>query len=217
MNNSNFIIIPPKEQFYENDELTSTIEETPIFIPSESYIEGYLKSSKSIKLECSYTGTIFTSKKLVIEKSARMKGDAICDNLLLEGKMDGNVFCSGHVEFTEGSVFNGKIYTSTFKNLTQEDSDFVVQIPNHTTLSEVKSIIGELNTKIGLTSDEILSKVRGLFYENVFSSRKNPSDVITNPFTEQLSGTVKKIVKKITTPEKNNMVDSIPKKKCRNF
>lgn len=212
MNNSNFIIIPPKEQFYENDELTSTIEETPIFIPSESYIEGYLKSSKSIKLECSYTGTIFTSKKLVIEKSARMKGDAICDNLLLEGKMDGNVFCSGHVEFTEGSVFNGKIYTSTFKNLTQEDSDFVVQIPSHTTLSEVKSIIGELNTKIGLTSDEILSKVRGLFYENVFSSRKNPSDVITNPFTEQLSGTVKKIVKKITTPEKNNMVDSIPKK-----
>jgi cytoskeletal protein CcmA (bactofilin family) len=54
-----------------------------------------------------------------VEKSATMKGDAICENLLIEGNMDCNIFCSGHVEFGEGSVFNGKIYTSTFKNLTQ--------------------------------------------------------------------------------------------------
>lgn len=189
--------MPSKEKFSENEELSQTsTESNPIFIPSESYIEGYLKSSKSIKLECSFTGTIFTSKKLLIESSASMKGDAICNDLVLEGKMDGNIFCSGHVEFAEGSIFNGKIYTSTFKNLTQENSDFVVQIPNHKVLSEVKTSINELNTSIGLTSDEILSKVRGLFYENVFSARKNPHDEIINPFTEQLNKGGKKVSRK---------------------
>lgn len=58
-----------KEKFFEDSESLSELNnDSPIFIPSESYIEGYLKSSKSIKLECSFTGTIFTSKKLVVEK-----------------------------------------------------------------------------------------------------------------------------------------------------
>ena len=70
-----------------------------------------------------------------------MKGGAICNDLVLNGKMDGNIFVSGHVEFSEGSIFNGKIYTSTFKNLTQENLDFVVQIPNQKILSEVKNNI----------------------------------------------------------------------------
>lgn len=55
-----------KEKFYEDEESISTSGDSPIFIPTESYIEGYLKSSKSIKLECSFTGTIFTSQKLLI-------------------------------------------------------------------------------------------------------------------------------------------------------
>ena len=85
-------------QFSENEEPTSTIiEDKPIFIPTESYIEDYLKSSKSIKLVCSFTGTNFTSKKLLIERSASLKGDAICNDLVLNGKIDGNIFCSGHV------------------------------------------------------------------------------------------------------------------------
>jgi hypothetical protein len=45
----------------------------------------------------------------------------------------------------------------------------------------MKNNINELNTNIGLTSDEILSKVRNLFYDNVFSARKNPHDEIINP------------------------------------
>tara|TARA_B100001059_G_scaffold231980_1_gene268884 strand:+ start:7919 stop:8164 length:246 start_codon:yes stop_codon:yes gene_type:complete len=78
--------------FSENEKPTSTTEDNPIFIPKERYIEGYLKSSKSIKLKWNFTGTIFTSKKLMIEKSAFMKGDAICNDLVLNGKMDGNIF-----------------------------------------------------------------------------------------------------------------------------
>lgn len=162
------------------------LEEKPIMIPSESFIEGFLKSSKSLRLECSFTGTIFTSKKLTIEKSAIILGDVICQNLRLEGIMDGNIFCSGHVEFCEESIFNGKIYTSTFKNFMQEDSDFVIQVPKTSILNEVRNMINNLDTKIGLTGDSILNDVRNIFYENVFSARKNPHEIISNPFTEQV-------------------------------
>lgn len=169
-----------------NKDVHTTIEEKPILIPTESFIEGYLKSSKSLNLECSFTGTIFTSNKLTIEKSAIILGDVICQNLKLEGVMDGNIFCSGHVEFCEDSIFNGKIYTSTFMNFSQDDSDFVVQIPKNSILNEVVSIINNLDTKIGLTADSILDNVRNIFYKNVFSARKNPDEVIINQFTEQL-------------------------------
>ena len=36
----------------------------PILIPSDSYLEGYLKSLKSIRIECNFNGTILTIKKL---------------------------------------------------------------------------------------------------------------------------------------------------------
>ena len=100
--------------------------------------------------------------------------------------MDGNIFCSGHVEFCEESIFNGKIYTSTFKNFMQEDSDFVIQVPKTSILNEVRNMINNLDTKIGLTGDSILNDVRNIFYENVFSARKNPHEIISNPFTEQV-------------------------------
>lgn len=72
----------------------------------------------------------------------------------------------------------------------------MVQIPNHKVLSDVKKIINELNTSTGLTSDEILSKVRGLFYENIFSARKNTHAENINPFTEQLNKGGKKVSRK---------------------
>ena len=169
-----------------NKDQDEIFDENPILIPSESFIEGYLKSSKSLRLECSFTGTIFTSKKLTIEKSAIILGDVICQSLKLEGIMDGNIFCSGHVEFCEDSIFNGKIYTSTFMNFSQDDSDFVVQIPKNSILNDVVGIINNLDTKIGLTADSILDNVRSIFYKNVFSARTNPDEIITNPFTEQL-------------------------------
>ena len=60
----------------------------------------------------------------------------------------------------------------------------------------MKNNINELNTNIGLTSDEILSKVRNLFYDNVFSARKNPYEEIINPYTKQLNKGGKRATKK---------------------
>ncbi len=175
---------------------------SPILIPSNSYVEGYLKSLKSIRIECNFNGTILSQKKVIIESNSVITGDIICDHLILTGTIKGNVFCTGRVEMNPDSKMIGKVYTSTFTNLSETDSDFVVQIPNVNSLSEIRSILFGMDTDQGLSKDEVLTKVRDLFYENVYSNRYHPDSIIENEFTNQSNGKV--VLMKVMERNKNN-------------
>jgi cytoskeletal protein CcmA (bactofilin family) len=108
--------------------------EAPILIPKDSYVEGYIKSVKSIRLECAFHGTILTKSKVIVDKASAVTGDIICENLMLFGRVKGNVFCSGRVTLNEGSSVEGEIYASAFTSLTETDSNFIVQIPKKSVL-----------------------------------------------------------------------------------
>ena len=53
--------------------------EAPILIPKDSYVEGYIKSVKSIRLECAFHGTILTKSKVIVDKASAVTGDIICE------------------------------------------------------------------------------------------------------------------------------------------
>ena len=63
----------------------------PILIPKDSYVEGYIKFIKSIRLECAFHGTILTKSKVTIDKASTVTGDFICENLMVFGRVKGNV------------------------------------------------------------------------------------------------------------------------------
>lgn len=65
--------------------------EAPILIPKDSYVEGYIKFIKSIRLECAFHGTILTKSKVIIHKASTVTGDFICENLMVFGRVKGNV------------------------------------------------------------------------------------------------------------------------------
>lgn len=159
---------------------------SPILIPSESYLEGYLKSLKSIRIECNFNGTILTKKKVIIEKTSYVIGDIICEDLILSGRIKGNVFCTGRIEMNKDSVIVGKVYTSTFTNLSETDSDFVIQIPRKSVLMKIREFLNNVNTELGLSKDDILTTIRESFYTNVFARKTNPDELIKYEFTEQL-------------------------------
>ena len=161
-------------------------EASPIVIPSNSYMEGYLKSHKSIRIECNFKGTILTQKKVIIDDSSTVTGDIICEDLILSGIVKGNVFCTGRVEMNPDSVIQGKVYTSTFTNLSETDSDFVIQIPKKSILNEIRKHLDGLKTDVGLSKDELLSTIRNCFYDNVYARKTNPDEKIKFEFTEQL-------------------------------
>ena len=48
------------------------------------------------------------------------------------------MFCTGRIETLKDSVVEGKVYTSTFTNLSETDSDFIVQIPKRAVLIKTR-------------------------------------------------------------------------------
>ncbi|MDA8639633.1 polymer-forming cytoskeletal protein [Flavobacteriaceae bacterium] len=177
--------------------------ESPILIPSNSYLEGYLKSLKSIRIECNFNGTILTNKKVIIDKTSFVIGDIICEDLILSGRIKGNVFCTGRVEMSKDSVIEGKVYTSMFTNNSETDSDFVIQIPKKPVLVKIREYLKEINTDVGLSKDEILTTVRESFYKNVFARKSNPNDLIKYEFTNQLKILKQSIDKSIKSEDQN--------------
>lgn len=159
--------------------------EAPILIPKDSYVEGYIKSVKSIRLECAFHGTILTKSKVIVDKASAVTGDIICENLMLFGRVKGNVFCTGRVTMNEGSSVEGKIYASAFTSLTETDSNFIVQIPKKSIIEKVRGLLDDVTTDVGLSKDILLSTIRETFYEHVFARKANPDDLISHEFTQQ--------------------------------
>jgi hypothetical protein len=179
---------------------------SPILIPSDSYLEGYLKSLKSIRIECNFNGTILTKQKVIIDKTSYVTGDIICEDLILSGRIKGNVFCTGRVEMNKESIIEGKVYTSTFTNMSETDSDFVIQIPKKSVLMKIREFLNDVNTELGLSKDELLTTIRESFYTNVFARKTNPDELIKYEFTEQL-----KVLKRKISPPKVEDTKELPK------
>lgn len=171
--------------------------EAPILIPKDSYVEGYIKSVKSIRLECAFHGTILTKNKVIVDKASAVTGDIICENLMLFGRVKGNVFCTGRVTMNEGSSVEGKIYASAFTSLTETDSNFIVQIPKKSIIEKVRGMLDDVTTEVGLSKDILLSTLRETFYEHVFARKANPNDLISHEFTQQ---------KKVTKPKVKTII-----------
>ena len=150
--------------------------EAPILIPKDSYVEGYIKSIKSIRLECAFHGTILKKIKVIIDKASSVT-------------VKGNVFST----MNEGSAVEGKIYASAFTSLTEKNfSKF-----------DFRGLLNDTTTEVGLSKDILLSTIRETFYEHVFARKTNPDDLISYEFTQQKK-IVKPKVKPILTNGENS-------------
>ena len=182
-----------KKESYRNDD-------APILIPKISFVEGYIKSHKAIRIECNFNGTIFTNNRVIVDSSSQITGDIICSELLLEGTIIGNIFCVGRVSMNKGARVVGKIYTATFTNEQDTNLQCVIQIPNPESISKAKEILENLNMETGLSVDPILTQIRNLFYGSAYARKNNPDTEISNKFTEQQE--IKEIPKKQVVVDK---------------
>lgn len=111
---------------------------------------------------------------------------------------------------SKDSIIEGKVYTSMFTNLSETDSDFVIQIPKKSVLVKIRDYLNEINTDLGLSKDEILTTIRDSFYTNVFARRSNPNDLIKYEFTDQLKILKRKINQSspVDDDKKDNVLSS---------
>ena len=118
---------------------------------------------------------------------------------MIFGRVKGNVFCTGRVTMNEESSLEGKVYASAFTSLseTENNSNYVVQIPKREALEKVRGLLNEITTEVGLSRDILLTTIRETFYENAFARKTNPDDLISYEFTQQ---------KKIVNPKVKPML-----------
>lgn len=78
-------------------------------ISAGTIIKGEIVSPCDIRIDGTFEGKIQSKGRVVIGETAFIKGDIICDNIDLWGKVEGNVFVKDTLNLKDGCVVNGNL------------------------------------------------------------------------------------------------------------
>ncbi|MBR5833665.1 MAG: polymer-forming cytoskeletal protein [Bacteroidales bacterium] len=79
-------------------------------ISAGTVIKGEIISPNDIRIDGTFEGKVTSKGRVVLGESAVVKGDIICANIDLWGKVDGNVFVKDTLSLKEGCVMNGNLH-----------------------------------------------------------------------------------------------------------
>lgn len=78
-------------------------------ISAGTLIKGEIVSPCDIRIDGTFEGKVTSKGRVVIGESAHIKGDIICENIDLWGKVEGSVFVKDTLNLKEGCVVNGNL------------------------------------------------------------------------------------------------------------
>ena len=79
-------------------------------ISAGTIIKGEIISPNDIRIDGTFEGKVTSKGRVVLGESAVVKGDIICNNIDLWGKVDGNVYVKDTLSLKEGCVMNGNLH-----------------------------------------------------------------------------------------------------------
>ena len=79
-------------------------------ISAGTIIKGEIVSPGDIRIDGTFDGKIQSRGRVVVGETATIKGDIVCDNVDLWGKVDGNIFVKDTLALKEGCVINGNLH-----------------------------------------------------------------------------------------------------------
>lgn len=80
-------------------------------IAAGTIVKGEIVSPTDFRLDGSFEGKIECKGKLVVGESATIKGDVICENIDLFGKLEGNLLVHNVLSMMDGCQILGDIQT----------------------------------------------------------------------------------------------------------
>lgn len=83
-------------------------EKLDTIVSSNITIEGKFKSTGNIRLDCTIIGNV-ESESLFIGQNSDINGTVNCENIIVAGKITGNVFCRGRMHIKETGIIDGDI------------------------------------------------------------------------------------------------------------
>lgn len=79
-------------------------------ISAGTVIKGEILSPGDIRIDGTFEGRLQSKGRVVIGETAVIKGDVLCDNVDLWGKVEGNIYVKDTLALKEGCVVNGNLH-----------------------------------------------------------------------------------------------------------
>lgn len=79
-------------------------------ISAGTMIKGEIMSPCDIRIDGTFEGKLQAKGRVVIGETAVIKGDIVCVNIDLWGKVDGNIYVKDTLALKEGCVVNGNLH-----------------------------------------------------------------------------------------------------------
>lgn len=93
---------------YRDHPTTTTLSDTTLF-------DGVIRFNNSLRINGSYSGKVEANGVLVIGPNAKIKGDVVCDEVIVGGEIRGNIFAKKRLELLDTAKLYGDIKTSKLK------------------------------------------------------------------------------------------------------
>ncbi|MGH2563980.1 MAG: bactofilin family protein [Ginsengibacter sp.] len=82
------------------------------YIPAGIVVTGNFSSDKEGGIEGTINGDVLVKAALIIEKKGIVNGDLHARDLIIKGRVSGNVYCEGRVCVLKDAVVGGNIFAS---------------------------------------------------------------------------------------------------------
>ena len=79
-------------------------------ISAGTVIKGEIISPTDIRIDGTFEGRVQSKGRVVVGESAVIKGDIVCENVDLWGKVDGNLFVKDTLSLKEGCIVDGNLH-----------------------------------------------------------------------------------------------------------
>ncbi len=79
-------------------------------ISSGTVIKGEIISPSDIRIDGTFEGKIQSKGRVIVGETAVIKGDVICNDMDLCGKLEGNVFVKDTLSLKDGCTVNGNLH-----------------------------------------------------------------------------------------------------------
>ena len=92
---------------------TETAPQGETVVGKSVKLEGDFSSDENVHIDGEVSGTLKTSKNLVVGEGAEVEADVFAENASISGKISGNLDVKDKLEFTETARITGDIKTGT--------------------------------------------------------------------------------------------------------
>ncbi|WP_264792934.1 bactofilin family protein [Aureispira anguillae] len=78
-------------------------------------INGTFKADSNIRLEGSIYGSVTCAGRIVMSKNAYIKGDIVCQNIVSEGKVEGDIVAKEKIHLQATAIVEGNLKYATLE------------------------------------------------------------------------------------------------------